>query len=117
MVDPSIILMCLVFFLYPFAAGSWALIGIASACLLAGAAAEYCLLRRGKGLWVPALCVGAEVVLEIVYQLAQFRILNVMKGHAVWNYVFLGVVVLYVLLGALAVLGFSRFRVRKRRAP
>ena len=114
--DPSIILMCLVFFVYPFAAGEWVLIGIASACLLAGAATEYALLRRKKVFWIPMLCVGAEVVLEVMYQLARFRIFNVMKGHAVWEYVFFGVMMLYVLLGALAAWGFSRSCIRKRRA-
>ena len=42
-----------------------------------------------------------EAVLEVLYQLCQFRILHIMDGHDVWKYIGFGVAVLHVLSGAL----------------
>lgn len=117
--DPSMILVCLVCFFYPFTAavrlGDVWVLGLAAGFALAGALAELFLLTRWKkGLWVPALCIGALLGMEALYQLAQFHIIHVFAGHDIWEVVFFGVATLYVLLGAalgrLIHLGWNRLR-------
>ena len=121
--DPLMILVCLVFSLYPFTAavqlGDFWVLGLAVGFLLAGALAEALLLRRGKrGFWVPALCAGALAVMEALYQLEQFHITRMITGHDIWWVVFFGVAVLYVLLGAgLGWLGWKKLRPLRGRKP
>lgn len=114
MADVSMILICLVFSLYPLFAPRGdriLLMCVAVGLLLAGAAVELFLFRKGKkGFWFPVLCVGVEVALEVLYQLNQFKIIHNMRGHAVWEFILFGIVVLYVLLGALVAWGIRRFR-------
>ena len=116
MVDPSMILVCLVFSLYPFTAavrlGDIWLLGVAAGFLLAGTLAElFVLVRWKKGRWVPAVCVGALLAMEALYQLEQFHITHMIAGHDIWWVVFFGVAVLYVLLGAaLGWLGYRMYQ-------
>lgn len=98
--DPLMILVCLVFWLYPWFHGSVLLIVLGFA--LAGAAVQFFLLRRTRrACWFPLLCVGTMAVLEVLYQLNQFHVISTIRGHDIWNYVGFGVVVLYVLFGTL----------------
>lgn len=119
MVDPSMILICLVFFFYPLTAavslGDIWVLGLAAGFAVVGALAELLVLVRWKrGRWVPALCVGALLAMEAVYQLEQFHITHMITGHDIWWAVFFGVAVLYVLLGTglgwLAYWGWNRVR-------
>ena len=101
MADPSIILICMVFWLYPWFHGPVLLIAMGFA--LAVAAVQLFLLRRtGKARWFPLLGAGIMAALEVVYQLNQFHVISTIQGHDIWNYIGFGVVVLYILPGTLA---------------
>lgn len=100
MADPSMILICLVFWFYPWvdARVLWIALGFA----LTGAAVQFFLLRRTKrARWFPLLGAGVMVGLEVLYQLNQFDVISTIRGHGIWNYVGFGVAVLYVLFGTL----------------
>ena len=100
MAGPSIILDCMVFWVYPWFHGPVLLIAMGFA--LAGAAVQLFLLRRtGKARWFPLLGAGIMAALEVVYQLNQFHVISTIQGHDIWNYIGFGVVVLYVLFGTL----------------
>lgn len=120
MADPSIILICLVFSIYPWVnvRALWIVLGLA----LAGAVIQFFLLRRTKrARWFPLLGAGVMAVLEILYQLNQFGVIHTIRGHGIWNYVGFGVAVLYVLfgtlLGWLAKRGRDKLRSRGRQVP
>ena len=111
--DPSMIFVCLVFWFYPWSDAPVLLAALGFA--LAGAAVQFFLLRRTKkARWFPLLCAGAMAVLEILYQLNQFGVIRTIRGHAVWNYVVFGVIVLYVLFGTL--IGWALYRTLEERA-
>ena len=115
MADPLIILICMVFWLYPWFHGPVLLIAMGFA--LAVAAVQLFLLRRTrKARWFPLLGAGIMAALEVVYQLNQFHVISTIQGHDIWNYIGFGVVVLYVLFGTLTgwmvSLAFDRLRAR-----
>ena len=117
MADPSIILVCMVFWLYPWFHGPVLLIAMGFA--LAGAAVQLFLLRRtGKARWFPLLGAGIMAALEVVYQLNQFHVISTIQGHDISNCIGFGVVVLYVLFGTLIgwmiSLAFDRLRAGSR---
>lgn len=118
--DPSIILVCLVFWLYPWFHPS--ILPIALGFALAGAAVQFFLLRRtGRARWFPLLGAGVMAGMEILYQLNQFGVIHTIRGHGVWNYIGFGVAVLYVLfgtlLGWLVKRGRDKLRSRDRQTP
>ena len=113
MADPSIILVCMVFWLYPWFHGPVLLIAMGFA--LAGAAIQLVLLRRTrKARWFPLLGAGIMAAVEVLYQLNQIHVISTIQGHDIWNYIGFGVVVLYVLFGTLIgwmiSLAFDRLR-------
>ena len=117
MADPSIILVCMVFWLYPRFHGPVLLIAMGFA--LAGAAIQLVLLRRTrKARWFPLLGAGIMAALEVLYQLNQIHVISTIQGHDIWNYIGFGVVVLYVLFGTLIgwmiSLAFDRLRAGSR---
>lgn len=108
------ILTCLYFSPYPLFAGDEILVCIALGLTAAGAAVQFFLLQtRKKARWFPLVCAGVLAVFEAQYQLTAFKVMDAMGGHDIWNYIFFGVVTLYILLGALlgwaACLAWSRF--------
>jgi hypothetical protein len=117
MADPSIILVCMVFWLYPWFHGPVLLIAMGFA--LAGAAIQLVLLRRTrKARWFPLLGAGIMAAVEVLYQLNQIHVISTIQGHDIWNYIGFGVVVLYVLFGTLIgwmiSLAFDRLRAGSR---
>lgn len=120
MADPSIILVCLVFSIYPWV--DLEVLWIALGLMLAGAVIQFFLLCKTKrARWFPLLGAGVMAVLEILYQLNQFGVLHTIRGHEVWSYIGFGVAVLYVLFGALlgwlTKRGRDKLRFRGRQAP
>lgn len=118
--DPSIILVCLVFSIYPWVDVGllWIVLGL----MLAGAVIQFFLLcKTRRARWFPLLGAGVMAGMEILYQLNQFGVIHIIRGHGVWNYIGFGVAVLYVLygtlLGWLAKRGRDKLRSRDRQAP
>ncbi len=113
MAGPSIILVCMVFWVYPWFHGPVLLIAMGFA--LAGAAVQLFLLRRTRKVrWFPLLGAGIMAVLEALYQLNQIHVISTIQGHDIWNCIGFGIVVLYVLFGTLigwmVSLAFDRLR-------
>ena len=104
----SFVLTCLYFSPYLLFARDAALFCIAAGLAAAGAAFQFFLLRKKKARWLPLLCAGVLAVLEAQYQLTAFHIIDAMKGHAIWDFIFFGVAALFVLLGA--ALGWLGYR-------
>lgn len=97
-----------------------ALLGMSALCfLLAGAAAEFLILRRkGRRILLPCLWVGALAVLKGLYQLNRFGILITLRGEAAIAYALFAVLALYGLLGTLLIWllcrGLGRVRAGKK---
>ena len=113
MAGPSIILVCMVFWVYPWFHGPVLLIAMGFA--LAGAAVQLFLLRRTRKVrWFPLLGAGIMAVLDALYQLNQIHVISTIQGHDIWNCIGFGIVVLYVLFGTLigwmVSLAFDRLR-------
>lgn len=112
----SFTLTCLYFSPYPLFAGDAPVFWFAMGLAAAGAAVQFFLLRRGmKARWFPLLCAGVLAVFEVQYQLTAFQLMDAMGD--IWNYIFFGVVMLFVLLGTalgwLAYLVCRKGRLRK----
>ena len=116
MADPSIILVCMVFWLYPWFHGPVLLIAMGFA--LAGRRFSLSCSAGQEGPLVPLLGAGIMAALEVLYQLNQIHVISTIQGHDIWNYIGFGVVVLYVLFGTLIgwmiSLAFDRLRAGSR---